>query len=187
MMTTKVQPGWEQKINHAFSWGFRHWLLIINGLVLLYVGMPWLVPLARVAGHHQLADLIFLLYSRLCHQKPEQSFFLYGYQVAFCERDTAMYTSLFVGGLGFGLLRDWIKPISIRSGLLLLVPMLIDGGTQLIDDLVGNPILRGTYDEIGSFNFWMRMITGVLFAVAVLLAVYPRFERDLRQPNLIPA
>lgn len=174
------QPRWERAINQAVRWLLAHWLLFANGLVLLYGGIPWLAPLAHAAGQHTLGALLFAIYTPLCHQKPTQSFFLNGYQVAFCERETAMYTALFVGGTLFGLARSYIRPIPLRFGALLLLPMLLDGGTQLIDDLLPAPIFRGLNDTLGSFNFWTRMITGLLFAVAVLLAVYPRLERDLR-------
>jgi hypothetical protein len=57
--------------------------------------------------------------------------------------------------------------------------MLIDGGTHMIDDLLGIGF-RGGGDAIGTLNFWLRMITGALVGVVMLLAVYPRVERDLR-------
>ena len=173
------QAAFERRINATVNWALRHWLLFANGFVLLYGGIPWLSPLAHMAGFRWLGNVLFAMYTRLCHQKPAQSFFLNGYQVAFCQRETAMYTALLIGGLLFGLLRKQIKPLPVRVGLLLLLPMLLDGGTQLVDDVLRNPVLRGTNDTIGSFNFWMRMATGVLFAVAVVWTVYPRLERDL--------
>jgi len=56
--------------------------------------------------------------------------------------------------------------------------MLIDGGTHMVDDLLDLGF-RGGGDAIGTLNFWLRMITGVLFGLAMLLAAYPRVERDL--------
>jgi uncharacterized membrane protein len=173
-----TRPAWEHRINDAARWGLRHWLLFANGLVLLYGGLPWLSPVARAAGHERLAQVLFMIYTPLCHQRPERSFFVFGYQVAFCEREAAMYTSLFVLGLLFGLLRGRIKPSPLWVGGLLLLPMLLDGGSHLIDDVLGLG-LRGS-DAIGTPNFWLRMITGLLFAVAVLITIYPRLERDLR-------
>src|SRR5207249_8056986 len=66
--------------------------------------------------HERLGQLLFLIYTPLCHQLPERSFFFLGYQVAFCERETAMYTSLFALGLLFGLLRKRIKPWPLWAG-----------------------------------------------------------------------
>ena len=179
-MTSIARTRREQQLDTIVRWSLGHWLVFANGLVLLYGGVPWLAPLAHSLGYHWLGHLLFAIYTPLCHQKPTQSFFLNGYQVAFCERETAMYTALLIGGLLFGWLRKRIRPIPIRIGLLLLLPILLDGGTQLIDDLLPQPFFRGLNDTIGSFNFWMRMLTGLLFAIAVVLMVYPRFERDLR-------
>lgn len=184
MTTTTAASVWERRINNAVRWILRHWLLIANVLVLLYGGIPWLSPLAHMAGYHQLGDTLFLIYTALCHQKPEQSFFWNGYQVAFCERETAMYTALLAGGLLFATIRDRVRPVPIRVGLLLLLPMLLDGGTQLIDDVSGLNI-RGLNDTVGSFNFWTRMITGLLFAVAVVITVYPRLQRELSRSDLV--
>jgi uncharacterized membrane protein len=181
-----IRPGWERGLNNVVRWGLRHWLLFANGMVLLYGGLPWLSPLARATGHPWLGQALFMLYTLLCHQRPERSFFLMGYQVAFCHREAAMYTALFVLGLAFGLLRRRIAACPLWVGGVLLLPMLLDGGTHLIDDALGLG-LRGGGDMVGSLNFWLRMITGVLFAIAVLLTIYPRLEHDLRTPETLIA
>lgn len=178
-MTVGVVPGWAQALERYVQWALRHWLLFANGLVLLYAGLPWLSPLAHAAGYHTIGNLIFAVYRAFCHQIPEQSFFLFGYQVAYCHRETAMYTALFLGGLLFTLIRDRLQPVSLRIGALLLLPIAIDGTTHLIDDLL-DVGFRGGGDAPGTLNFWLRMITGTLFAIAVLIALYPRLDRDLR-------
>ena len=174
-----TQPSaWVTRINNIVAWCLAHWLLFANGLVLLYGGLPWLSPVLYAEGYSWWGRLLFLIYRPLCHQKPDRSFFVDGYQVAFCERETAMYTSLFIGGLLFALLRNKLRPVSLRTGGLLLVPMLLDGGTQMLNDIFGG--IRSHDHSIGSINFWMRMISGVLFAIAVIMTIYPRLERDLR-------
>lgn len=169
---------WAEKIDGLARWVLRHWLLFANGLVILYAGVPWLSPLAYAAGYPLLGRLLFLAYRPFCHQIPERSFFLFGYQVAYCHREVAMYTTLAVGGLLFALVRDRIRPIPLRLGGLLLLPMLLDGGMHMIDDLAQLGF-RGGGDAPGTLNFALRIITGLLFAAFVLLAVYPRLERDL--------
>src|SRR5262245_3578766 len=91
-LSTTTVPAWAQQIERMVRWCLRHWLLFANGLVLLYGGLPWLSPLAYASGHPVLGQLLFRLYTPLCHQIPERSFFLLGYQVAFCHREAAMYT-----------------------------------------------------------------------------------------------
>jgi uncharacterized membrane protein len=179
MTTTKISPAWERRLNDGARWCFRHWLLILNTMLLLYAGIPWLAPLAEAWGYPRLGRLLFALYTPLCHQIPERSFFLYGYQVALCHRDVALYTGLFAGGLLFGLVRRWVRPAPLRLGGLLLLPILFDGGTHLIEDVLGFG-LRGGGDAVGSLNFWLRMATGLLAALAVIITVHPRMDRDLR-------
>jgi uncharacterized membrane protein len=167
-----------QRLDRAVAWGGRHWLLVLNGGAALYAGLPWLSPLAKCLGAPRLGELVFLLYKPLCHQLPERSFFVCGHQVAFCHRCAAMYTAVVVAGLVFGLLRRYLRPMSLKVALLLLLPILIDGGTHLLDDLIGLG-LRGGGDAIGTPNFWLRMITGALVGVAALVFLFPRVEREL--------
>jgi uncharacterized membrane protein len=178
MSDSIIAPRGMGRLERGAEWGLRHWLLIVNTGAALYAGLPWLSPLAKATGHPLIGDLLFRLYTPLCHQKPERSFFFCGHQVGFCHRCAAMYTSIVVAGLLFALLRRSIRPTSLKIAGLLLLPILIDGGTHLIDDLFGLGF-RGGGDAIGTLNFWLRMITGVLVGVAMLLVVYPRVERDL--------
>ena len=83
----------------------RHWLLILNGIAVLYAALPWIAPLLQQAGFRRAGRLIFALYSGLCHQLPERSFFVDGYQVCYCHRCTALYTTMALLGLLYGLVR----------------------------------------------------------------------------------
>ena len=56
--------------------------------------------------------------------------------------------------------------------------MALDAGTHIINEILSLGWRDGG-DDIGSLNFWLRMITGVLAALAVMLVVYPRLEREL--------
>jgi len=76
------------------------------------------------------------------------------------------------------MVRCWIRPASLTLGVLLLIPMALDVGSHIISDLL-NLGWRGGGDDIGSLNFWLRMITGALAALAMVLVVYPRLEREL--------
>src|SRR5215207_3630098 len=179
MADTTFSSTLQRRLDNGVQWGLRHWLLLINSGVILYAGLPWLSPLAKASGHPLIGELLFRIYTPLCHQLPERSFFVCGHQVGFCHRCVAMYSSIVVAGLLFGVLRRRIRPTSLKIGGLLLLPILVDGLSHMVDDLSGLGF-RGGGDAIGTLNFWLRMITGALVGVGVLLAVYPRVERDLR-------
>ena len=98
-----------------------------------------------------------------------------GFKVALCQRDLAMYGSMFVAGLGYGLWRLLfprrpLRPLKLWIFGLLLLPMALDGGTQLL-------MLRES-------NLVLRLITGTLTGVACVWLLYPYLEEafdDLRR------
>jgi uncharacterized membrane protein len=115
-----------------------------------------------------------------------------GWKVAWSDRMVSMYTSILLGGLLYGLLRKQFKPLSFRRFVILLLPMVIDGGTHMISDLQGigqgfrdtniwlqiitNNAFSTTFyqgDALGSFNSWMRLITGILFGIGLVGFAYP--------------
>lgn len=177
-MTAKPQPRAISALDRGVAWAFRHWLALFNMLMGFYVGLPFASPLLKAAGHPLLGAIIFRIYTPLCHQRPERSFFVCGHQVAFCHRCTSFYGGIFLFGMLFSVLRRYLQPARVKIGLLLALPMALDGGSHLIDEVLRLGWRAGG-DEIGSLNFWLRMITGVLAALAILVAVYPRLEREL--------
>lgn len=203
----------------------RHWLLVVNLLVALWVALPWLAPVFMHWGWTSAGKAVYLFYSFQCHQLPERSFFLFGRQamyslaeiqsawqfsenpvilrqfignsemgwkVAWSDRMVSMYTSILFGGLLYGLVRKRQKPLSFWTFAILLLPMVIDGSTHMISDLAGlgqgfretnlwlqiltyNAFSTSFYqgDAFGSFNSWMRLITGLLFGIPLVGFAYP--------------
>jgi uncharacterized membrane protein len=85
-----------------------------------------------------------------------------GWKMALCQRDIAMYGALFAGGLLFSLLRAHLRPLSLLAYIFSLVPMFIDGGTQLV----------GLRESIPLF----RALTGGIVGLATVWMLYPRLE-----------
>ena len=212
-------------IKHVVLGIARHWLLFINLLIALWVGLPWLAPVFMHLGWTSAGQAIYLIYSFQCHQLPERSYFLFGrevtyslteiqaawqnttnpfilrqfignpemgWKVAWSDRMVSMYTSILFGGLLYGLVRKQLKPLSFWKFAILLLPMVIDGSTHMISDLQGigqgfrdtniwlqiltnNAFSTAFYqgDALGSFNSWMRLITGILFGIALVGFAYP--------------
>ena len=61
-------------------WLSKHYLAIFNFFLLLYVGVPFLAPVFKKAGWNGPAEVIYKIYSPLCHQWAFRSFFLFGEQ-----------------------------------------------------------------------------------------------------------
>jgi uncharacterized membrane protein len=129
-----------------------------------------------------------------------------GYKVAWSDRMVSFYTPLFIGGLLFALAgwrsrmrraagalpTPW-RSLPVRWWLLALVPIFLDGVTHMINDatglgfrdtnawlagLTGNALAPTFYagDAIGSFNWWMRLLTGLLAGFATVWLVYAQLE-----------
>jgi uncharacterized membrane protein len=79
----------------------RHWLAILNAIVFLYVGLPFLAPVMMEAGAEAPARWIYTIYSPVCHQLAFRSWFLFGEQAAY-PRSLAG-TSLIPYGVATGL------------------------------------------------------------------------------------
>ena len=125
-----------------------------------------------------------------------------GWKVAWSDRMVSLYTSVFVFGLVARLLRRRLAPLPIWAFVLLALPMALDGGTHLLSDvagfgqgfrdqntwlaaLTGSLLPRSFYagDALGSFNSWMRLLTGTLFGLGVVWTAFPHIERALEPTN----
>ena len=83
-----------------------------------------------------------------CHQKPERSFFLCGYQFPICARCTGILIG-YVCSILLLLLSCFLHPLIC---LLFLIPLVIDGGIQLLFNVLSNNTRRfisGTLFGIG--------------------------------------
>lgn len=89
-----------------------------------------------------------------------------GFKIALCQRDLGIYGSILLSGLLFGVLRGRLKgkngrlpklPLPLYG--LFVLPILIDGGTQLFG-------LRES-------NWMLRLLTGAIFGSATVWLAYP--------------
>ncbi|HBG75070.1 MAG: hypothetical protein A2X25_04315 [Chloroflexi bacterium GWB2_49_20] len=76
------------KADKISLWLSRNYLLILNLLVLLYVGLPFTAPVFKEVGANGAAEVIYRIYRPLCHQWSFRSWFLFGEQ-AYYPHETA--------------------------------------------------------------------------------------------------
>ena len=59
-------------------WLSRHWLMTLSIIMGIYVLVPFLAPVFMSMGLIVPGKVIYWVYSFLCHQLPERSYFLFG-------------------------------------------------------------------------------------------------------------
>jgi uncharacterized membrane protein len=72
---THTAPTHPEKWIYFFS---RHWILIFSVIWGLYVSLPFLAPVFMKWGWETPVRTIYFIYSFLCHQLPQRSYFLFG-------------------------------------------------------------------------------------------------------------
>ena len=68
------------KADRFSVWIAKHWLLAVNFLFIIYLGLPIAAPVLMKAGAQIPANIIYTAYSPLCHQLGFRSFYLFGEQ-----------------------------------------------------------------------------------------------------------
>jgi uncharacterized membrane protein len=149
----------------------RHWLGLLNGVLLLIVGLSILAPYLEHTSHPISGFLIQKAFRLLCHQKAERCFLIFGHPMAVCSRCFAVYSSFLTVGLAFGAWRSltkrrWVE-IPLWSMGVLALPMALDGLTQLAGLRESTQLLR--------------TITGTLVGAGMGLFVYPFLGRAFQE------
>ena len=134
------------------------WLPACNAFMAAFLAAAVAAPLLDLSG-------VYWLYSFVCHQDPEHSWFLLGRQMAFCQRDTAIYGSMLAAGLWYARHRDPRAGLPLWAYVLLCLPIALDGGTATLGVRESTPLLR--------------TLTGLLFGGATVYFVYPLLDRSV--------
>jgi len=115
-----------------------------------------------------------------------------GWKVAWSDRMISFYTSVWIFAVAWYPFRRKVKPLTWWGFVLLLLPIVMDGGTHLVSDFAGigngfrdtntwlaaltNYTLPTTFyagDAFGSFNSLMRLVSGLLAGLAIAWLTFP--------------
>lgn len=127
----------------------------------------------------------------------------FGWKVAYSDRMVSLYTGFWFAAIAFAFLRRRVSPLPIWGFLLLSLPMVIDGGTHLLSDLQAGSNFGAGFrdtnvwlaqltsqafpasfyagDALGSFNSWMRLLSGALFGMAAIWLAFPYVDAAFQQ------
>lgn len=225
----RVRRGQEiSQVDRVMDWISRHYLALLNVMMLLYFGLPLLAPVLMNAGLKTPANVIYTIYKPLCHQFAFRSFFLFGeqayyplaeagipgvktfeeasgianihnptsfarvearnfvgnetvgYKMALCERDMAIYSSIFLFGLIYAATGRRLKPLHWLAWMLIgIAPIGLDGFSQLFSQMEWSWLASMIpYRESTPF---LRMLTGALFGFSTAWFAYPYMEESMAE------
>lgn len=114
-----------------------------------------------------------------------------GYKTALNHRMIAIFTGLIMGGITWGVRKG--KPrLNLFAFLLMILPLLIDGYSHMASEsgsgfrdtnawfvaLTGGVFTAVFYTgtTIGTLNWWLRTLTGLLFGLGMAWFFFPRFS-----------
>lgn len=133
-------------------------------LSIVTVALIILAPYLKYKEYNYFSEYIYQNCSFFCHQRPERSFYLWGYPLAVCARCTFIFIGILVG---MGVYPVWFgKGVNYKLVIIFSIPVLVDGVTQFL------------FRE--STNY-MRAVTGFLLGVILPFYLLPKLMRTLQK------
>jgi uncharacterized membrane protein len=142
-----------------------HWATMITWALGVLVFAALSVPFLSYFGLDAISKQIFFALHMVCAQIPSHSFYIFGHQLGMCERNFSIYASMFIGSLIFVLSKKRIPGIPWWLWILMILPMAIDGTTQMFG-------LRESTLEL-------RVLTGTLFGLANVWFALPLIQKTI--------
>lgn len=120
-----------------------------------------------------------------------------GWKIAWSDRMIWFYTSVWLFAVIWLPFRSKVKPLPWWGFVLFLFPIALDGVTHMLSDLAGigqgfrdsnqwlaiftNNIFSTSFysgDILGSFNSWIRLVTGFLAGLGIVWFAFPQVEKS---------
>jgi uncharacterized membrane protein len=170
-----------QALNNAMnSVGMRigdfllhYWATVLTCILGIIVFAALSVPFLSYFGLDALSKQIFFTLHLVCAQIPSHSFYIFGHQLGMCERNFSIYASMFVMSLVFVVSKKRLPGIPWWLWLLMILPMAIDGTTQMFG-------LRES-------TWLLRVVTGTLFGLGNIWFALPLIQKTiLETPPIQP-
>ena len=150
----------------------NYWAHIITVVLGTLVFIAISIPFLSYFGLDVIAKPLFYALHFVCAQIPSHSFYIFGHQLGMCERNFTIYTSMFLGSLVFVLTKKRLPGIPWWVWLLMILPMALDGTTQMFG-------LRES-------TWYLRILTGSLFGLGNIWFALPLMQKSLDTPLPAP-
>ncbi|AIJ05430.1 hypothetical protein JH146_0581 [Methanocaldococcus bathoardescens] len=150
----------------------------IIGLIIFsifYLGL-FLAPYSAYLGESSnfwnfVSFILYTIYSTICHQMPQRSYFIFEHKMAVCARCFGIYTGFLIGMFIYPFLKklnDFKTPNKWYL-IIALTPLVVDGTTQLIG-------LRESFNEL-------RFVTGFIAGFVGVFYILPTFLEAIYKYN----
>jgi len=80
VLSAQTQP---TRLERLIAYTGRRWIVIFGLGLGVYAGLPFLAPVLMHLGWTAPARVIYIIYSFLCHQLPQRSYFFFGSKVTY--------------------------------------------------------------------------------------------------------
>ncbi len=145
----------------------EYWAHIITIMLGSLVFAALAIPFLSYFGLDSVAKPLFFSLHYVCAQIPAHSFYLLGHQLGLCARNLSIYASMFLGSLIFVLTKKRIPGIPWWVWVLMLLPIAVDGVTQMVG------WRESTWE--------LRVITGTLFGLGNVWFALPMMHKSLQE------
>ena len=142
-----------------------HWATMITCVLGILVFAALSVPFLSYFGLDGISKQIFFALHMVCAQIPSHSFYIFGHQLGMCARNFSIYASMFIGSLIFVLSKKRIPGIPWWFWILMILPMALDGTTQMFG------LRESTWE--------LRVLTGTLFGLGNVWFALPLIQKTI--------
>ncbi len=143
----------------------HHWATMIAYALGILVFAALSVPFLSYFGLDGISKQIFFALHMVCAQIPSHSFYIFGHQLGMCARNFSIYASMFIGSLIFVLSNKRIPGIPWWVWILMILPMALDGTTQMFG------LRESTWE--------LRVLTGTLFGLGNVWFALPLIQKTI--------
>ena len=152
---------------HLNNFLLEYWATMLTAVLGLVVFVALSIPFFSYFGLDAIAKPLFFSLHYVCAQIPSHSFYIFGHQLGLCARNLSIYSSMFLGSLIFVLSKKRLPGIPWWLWILMILPMALDGLTQMIG-------LRES-------TWQLRLITGTLFGLGSVWFVLPYMQKTITE------
>jgi uncharacterized membrane protein len=177
-MPTKFGPvrqktTFQRRVDSIGDFLLEYWAHVLTTVLGLLVATAIAIPFLSYFGLENISAPLFYALHYVCAQVPSHSFYVFGHQLGLCARNFSIYTSMFLGSLIFVVSKKRLPGIPWWVWILMMLPMALDGTTQMFG-------LRES-------SWILRMITGTLFGFGNIWFALPLMHKSIIETTPVPA